>query len=157
MSLIIRQKIFALTDSYEICDDLGRPKYSVWTEFLTLGHHIHVNDISAGREVGKIDERIFSFLHRANVFADGFEFEIVRQLTFLKPKYSISNGWQIDGDFLGWDYEIKDSRGETVATVSKELFHLSDTYSLSVFDPKHELAALLCALTIDMMNCGSGE
>lgn len=153
--LTIRQRIFTLTDSYEIRDHAGRPRYSVWTEFLTLGHHIHVDDAQSGREVGTIDERIFTLFHRADVDAGGKIFEVKREITFFRPKYTLSNGWRIKGDFLGWDYEITDADGSTVATVSKELFHLGDTYTLVTEKPENELAALLAAITIDMMNCSN--
>lgn len=153
MSLIIRQRIFTLTDTYDICDHTGRPRYSVWTEFLTLGHHIHIVDVDSGREVGQINEKIFTFLHRAEIFAAGTLIEIKREFTFFRPRYTLSNGWRIKGDFMGWDYEITDERGCTVATVSKELLHFSDTYTLFTANPALELLTLLAAITIDMMNC----
>ena len=56
---------------------------------------------------------------------------------------------------MGWDYEITDSFGQTVATVSKELLHFTDTYLLDVAEPEFELSALLAAITIDMMNCSN--
>lgn len=155
MSLLIRQRILTLTDTYDICDHTGRPRYSVWTEFLTLGHHIHVNDAETGREVGRIDERVFTFLHKAYVYVGNVPFEVVREFTFFKPRYTLSNGWRIDGDFMGWDYRIIDGRGAEVAEISKELFHLGDTYTLTAANSAVELPALLCAITIDMMNCGN--
>lgn len=155
MSLIIKQRFFSLTDAYDICDHTGRPRYSVWTEFLTLGHHIHVVDTETGGEVGQIKERIFTFFQRADIYANGVPFEVKREFTFFRPRYTLSNGWKIKGDFMGWDYEITDSFGQTVATVSKELLHFTDTYLLDVAEPEFELSALLAAITIDMMNCSN--
>ena len=82
-------------------------------------------------------------------------FEVKREFTFFRPRYTLSNGWKIKGDFMGWDYEITDSFGQTVATVSKELLHFTDTYLLDVAEPEFELSALLAAITIDMMNCSN--
>ena len=155
MSLVIRQRILSLTDAYDICDESGEARYSVWTEFFTLGHRIHVIDVKTGLEAGRINEKTFTFLHRAVVESRVETFEIVRELSFFKPRYSVSNGWSIAGNFTGWDYEIKDDLGRTVASVSKEIFRFSDTYTLSCEDPSNELTALLCAITIDMMNCGN--
>lgn len=153
MSLIIRQRIFALTDTYDVCDHTGRPRYSVQTEFFTIGHKIHIYDCQTGAEVGRINERIFTFLQKAELTVRGVPWLITRQFTFFKPHYTLDCGWEIKGDFFGWDYQIVDRNGALIATISKELLHLSDTYTLTVNDPKDELAALMTAITIDMMNC----
>lgn len=157
MSLTIRQRIFALTDTYDICDHTGAVRYYVSAEFFTIGHKIHVFDANM-QEIGKIEERIFQFLPKARLIMRGIPVgEISREFTFFKPRYSIDfNGWQVSGDIFGWDYSIVDARGDTVATISKELFRFSDTYTLSLADasnPNNELAALLVAISIDMFNC----
>ena len=153
MSLIIRQRIFALTDTYDVCDHTGRPRYSVQTEFFTIGHRIHIYEADSGAEVGRINERIFTLLQKAELLVRGVPCLITRQFTLFKPYYTLDNGWEIDGDFFGLDYKIIDGRGSVVATISKELFHFSDTYTLTVTNPGDELAALMTAITIDMMNC----
>lgn len=153
MSLLIRQRIFALTDTYDVCDHTGRPRYSVQTEFLTLGHKMHIYDCDSGAEIGRINERIFTFLQKAELSVRGIPWLITRQFTLFKPRYTLENGWEIEGDFLGWNYRIVDRAGATVATIEAELFRFSDTYTLTVNDPANELAALMVAITIDMMNC----
>lgn len=156
MSLIIKQKLFAFTDTYEVQDSSGRPRYKINTEFLTIGHKIHIFDAVSGRELGKIQERVFTFLSKADLYiAGGRKLLVTREFTFFKPRYTVSNGWKIAGDFLGWDYSIENTTGKEIAEISRELFHLSDTYSLTVRDPKDELEALMIAITIDMMNCGN--
>ncbi len=154
MSLLIRQKIFTLTDTYEVCDHTGKPRYAVNTEFLTLGHHIHITDLSTGRETSRIDERIFTFLHKADLHVMGEDILMTREFTFFMPRYTLSNGWEIKGDFLGLDYEIRDARGETAARISKEIFHLGDTYLLEAVRPANELLGMTIAIAVDMMNCG---
>ena len=42
MKLLIRQRVFSWTDSYDVYDETGRPKYFVKAEWFTLGHQIHV-------------------------------------------------------------------------------------------------------------------
>ena len=153
MSLIIRQRIFALTDTYDVCDHTGRPRYSVQTEFFTIGHHIHIFDAGTNAEVGRIRERITFWLQKADLYIGGIPLQIRREFTFFKPRYTLDNGWEIEGDFLGWDYLIKDRNGVHIAQISRELFRFSDTYSLEVYDPKDELTAMMIAITIDMMNC----
>lgn len=40
-----------------------------------------------------------------------------------------------------------------VAAISKELFHLTDTYTIDVADPRDALGALLVVLAIDAEKC----
>ena len=59
-------------------------------------------------------------------------------------------GWSISGDFLDWDYSIVDSSGNTVATIGKELFRLTDTYVLDIPDERDALCALMIAIAVDV-------
>ena len=75
-------------------------------------------------------------------------------MTLLKPKYNIDyNGWHIEGDFWEWDYSILNSSGRNIATVSKQLFKLADTYIIDVNDPQDALCALMLVLAIDAEKC----
>ena len=54
---------------------------------------------------------------------------------------------------MEWDYTIEDGDGNTVATISKELFHWTDTYVIDVADAKNALHALMFVLAIDAEKC----
>ena len=54
---------------------------------------------------------------------------------------------------MEWDYTIADENGNTVATISKELFHWTDTYVIDVTDAKDALHALMFVLAIDAEKC----
>ena len=79
---------------------------------------------------------------------------IEKEFTFFRPAFDIDcNGWHIDGDFFEWDYSIIGPCGETVATVSKELWNLTDTYVIDINDPKDAICALMLVLAIDAEKC----
>ncbi len=79
---------------------------------------------------------------------------IRKEFTFFVPKYQIDcNGWHVDGDFLEWDYQVHDSADRLIATVSKELFNWTDTYTIDVKDPADALCALMLVLAIDAEKC----
>ena len=42
MKLLIKQRVFSWTDTYDVYDENGGKKYFVKAEFLTLGHRLHV-------------------------------------------------------------------------------------------------------------------
>ncbi len=44
MRLLIKQRVFSWTDSYDIYDENGDAKYFVKAEFFLLGHQLHVYD-----------------------------------------------------------------------------------------------------------------
>ena len=56
MQLLIKQRVFSWTDTYDVYDEHENPKYFVKAEFFALGHQIHVYDKS-GKEVGMVKQR----------------------------------------------------------------------------------------------------
>jgi len=77
-----------------------------------------------------------------------------KEFSFLTPHYNIDyNGWYIDGTIMEWDYSILDRSGYSIARVSKELFHMTDTYVIDVQDPGNALGALMFVLAIDAEKC----
>ena len=59
----------------------------------------------------------------------------------------------VEGNFFEWDYDVLDQDGRIVATVSKELLRLTDTYVIDVGDPADALCALMLVLAIDAEKC----
>ena len=79
---------------------------------------------------------------------------ISKEFSFLKPRYDIDfNGWYVEGSFLEWDYTITGANGEEIASISKELFHMTDTYVIDVQDSGNALDALMFVLAIDAEKC----
>ena len=79
---------------------------------------------------------------------------IQKELTFLKPKYDIDfNGWHIEGGYMEWDYTIVGSGGQRIAAISKELFHMTDTYVMDIVNPEDALYVLMFVLAIDAEKC----
>ncbi len=154
MELLIKQRVFSWTDSYDVYDENGQPRYFVKAEFLTLGHQIHVYDTQTGRELGSIHQRLLTFLPAFEVELNGRTVGSVRKrFSLLFPRYDVDyRDWSVEGDLLNWDYEV--TRGnETVMTISKELLHWGDTYTLRYQNPADELPGLLLVIAIDAANC----
>lgn len=154
--LLIKQRVFSWTDTYDIYDENEEPKYFVKGDFFTLGHRLHIYDYSTNREIGMIQERLLTWFGKAEITIGGrIVGTITRKWSFLRPKYTIDyNGWQVEGDFLEWNYTIVDANGRQIAAIDKELFHWGDTYALTICSDADEQDVLIMALTIDMLNCG---
>ena len=153
MKLIFKQRMFSWFDSYDIYEESGAVAFEVKGEFA-LGHCLRIYD-SWGDEAGLIKERVLTFLPKFEMY-EGEKYIgcISKELTLFKPKYNIDyNGWHIEGDWLEWDYSIYGSAGEVIASVYKEVFHLTDTYVIDVKNPGDALYALMFVLAIDAEKC----
>ena len=157
MKLLIKQRVFSWTDSYDVYDEDGVVKYFVKADFLTLGHRLHVYD-ARENEVGWIREKVFRLMPEFEiVMNDRVVGSIQKRFTFLKPKYDIDfNGWRAEGDFFGWNYDVWAACCVAVH-ITKELLHWGDTYVIEYANPKDELAALMLAIAIDAANCTQGN
>lgn len=153
MKLLFKQRFFSWFDSYDIYDETGAAVYSVKGQ-LAWGHCLKIFD-AAGEEIGTVKEKILTWLPKFELYlGERYMGCISKEFTFFKPKFSIDcNGWQIDGDFFEWDYSILSPQGKRIATVSKELFNLTDTYVIDVSDPQDALCALMLVLAIDAEKC----
>jgi uncharacterized protein YxjI len=153
MKLLFKQRFFSWLDSYDIYDEAGRPVYTVKGQ-LSWGHCLKIFD-AQGRPLGSIQERILTFLPKFEMYlGDDYIGCISKEFSLFHPRYHIEcNGWQVDGDWLEWDYQITDRTGRPVATVSKELFNWTDTYVIDVADPRDALCALMLVLAIDAEKC----
>lgn len=154
VKLLIKQRVFSWTDTYDIYDAMGMPKYYVKADLFTLGHRLHIYNCQTGLEVGVIQEKVFNWLGKADITVGGImKGSISRRWSWFHPKYSVDyNGWNIEGDFLGWDYSILSGTG-IVAKISRELMHWGDTYAITVRNDEDEQDVLIMALSIDMLNC----
>ena len=154
VQLRIRQRVFSWTDSYDVFDENGNAKYFVSAQMFSLGHQIHVYDKSTGREVGSIHQRLLTFLPKFDIVINGRNVgSVSKQLSLFVPRYEVDfQGWEASGDFLGWNYTVRDGCTE-VMSISKELLSWGDTYVLNYSNPDFEIPGLLLVIAIDAANC----
>lgn len=157
MTLLFKQRIFSWFDSYDIYDDNGNTVFIVKGQ-LSWGHCLNIYDASE-QYLATVQEKVLTFLPRFELYIAGvngnrYIGNIKKEFSFFRPKFHIDvNGWYIEGDFLEWDYQVFDRNGELIATVSKELFHFSDTYIIDIARPEDALCALMLVLAIDAEKC----
>ncbi len=153
MKLLFKQRFFSWFDSYDIYDERGNTVYVVKGQ-LSWGHCLKIFD-GAGREVGMVQERIFTLLPKFEMYLEGTYIGCIsKEFTFFKPHYNIDcNGWHVEGDFFEWDYWVLDRENVRVAQVSKQLFNLTDTYVIDVEKSEDALCALMLVLAIDAEKC----
>ncbi len=148
--LYMKQKVFSLRDRFTVKDESEQDRYYVEGEIFTLGKKLHICDM-AGNEVAFVQQKLLTFLPRFFVFVDGVQVaEIVKELTFLRPRYRIDGpGWRVGGDFMAHDYEILNSAGRSIVSVHKVWLSWGDSYELDVARREDEVQALATVLAID--------
>lgn len=70
MKLLIKQRVFSWTDSYDVYDENGDAKYFVKAEFFALGHQLHVYDRDQN-EIGVIKQRLLTLLPAFDIEMNG--------------------------------------------------------------------------------------
>ena len=152
MKLLFKQRFFSWFDSYDIYDEAGNTVYVVKGQ-LSWGHKLVIYD-AGGREIGMVVQRVLTFLPKFELYVgDRCVGEICKEFTLFRPSFSLDFcGWTVDGSFMEWDYTIQDGPRQ-VASISKELFHWTDTYTIDVADPGDALYALMVVLAIDAEKC----
>ncbi len=153
MKLLFKQRLFSWFDSYDIYNETGETVYVVKGQ-LAWGHCLKIYD-PYGNEIGTVQERILTLLPKFEIYVhDEYAGCISKELTFFKPAYNIDfNGWHVEGSFWEWDYSVVDGGGRQIARISKELFNLTDTYSIEVNNSADALCALMLVLAIDAEKC----
>lgn len=152
MELLFRQRFFSWLDSYDVYNEKGEVAFSINGQ-LSFGHRLAVCDAS-GNQVGLLQQKLFTLLPKFEIYKNNeLCGEIIKEFTFFVKKYKLSySDWSIEGDIMGWNYQII-TKERCVATISKKLLNFTDTYSLKIFREEDALDVLLIVLAIDAANC----
>ena len=156
--LLIKQKVFSWTDTYDVYDSSGNPKYFVKADFFSIGHRIRVYDKMSGREVGLIQEKVLRIFKEFEITINGFSQGIIKkQFSLFRPRYNMNyKGWRLEGDFLQWNYDVYE-QSRLVVHISKQLFKWGDTYVLDIANDADELPALMVAIAMDAAKCSEDD
>lgn len=152
MKLLFKQRMFSWFDSYDIYDEMGNTVFTVKGK-LAWGHRLEIYNAS-GDHIATLNEKVLTFLPKFEIYiGDNYVGQIVKEFSLFRPSFSIDfNDWQVEGDFFQWDYQIVYGNF-VVATIQKELFNWTDTYTIDVQNPNDALSALLVTLAIDAVKC----
>ena len=148
MKLMFKQRMFSWLDSYDVFDENGNTLFTVEGQF-SFGKCLHILD-AVGNHVATLQQEIGMFPGYEIYVGEELRGTVYKNITLFRSSFTIDfRGWTAEGDFCGWDYEVRDSGGKTVATISAELFQWTDTYTIDVPDPSDALDALMLVLAID--------
>ena len=154
MGLLIKQRVFSWTDSYDVYDETGMPKYFVRAQLLSLGHQIHIYDKRTGERLGSVRQRLLTLLPTFELVIGERTVGVIRKrFTLFSQNYDVDYfGWSVEGDFMGWDYRVM--RGDMeIMSITKQWLSWGDTYTLRCGNSANEFPGLLLVIAIDAVNC----
>ena len=158
MKLYIRQKVFSFGAKFNVTDEFEEEHYKVEGEVFTLVPKLHIYD-TTGYEVALVQKKLLSLMPKFYVYVNGLQIaEIVKEITFLKPRYYIiGKDWTVEGDLLAHDYSIM-SNGNEIARIHKVWMSWGDSFELDIYDTEDEVGLIAVILAIDaVMDSGNSR
>lgn len=145
-TFLVKQKFRLGGERFDIKDDRGVVNYQVEGSFFQIPKTFTIYD-AYGEQVSEISKEFFTFLPRFTIqLRNGSNFVIRKKLTFWRDKYEFDNlGLRIEGNIWDLNFKLLDDRDQLVAEIRKEIFHLTSTYTVTVYEDSYaDLVISLC-------------
>ena len=145
-TFLVKQKFRLGGERFDIKDDRGVVNYQVEGSFFQIPKTFTVYD-AYGEQVSEISKEFFTLLPRFTIqLRDGSNFVIRKKLTFFRDKYEFDDlGLRIEGNIWDLNFKLLDDRDQLVAEIQKEIFHLTSTYTVTVYEDSYaDLVISLC-------------
>ena len=145
-TFLVKQKFRLGGERFDIKDDRGVVNYQVEGSFFQIPKTFTVYD-AYGEQVSEISKEFFTLLPRFTIqLRNGSNFVIRKKLTFWRDKYEFDDlGLRIEGNIWDLNFKLLDDRDQLVAEIRKEIFHLTSTYTVTVYEDSYaDLVISLC-------------
>ena len=145
-TFLVKQKFRLGGERFDIKDDRGVVNYQVEGSFFQIPKSFTIYD-AYGEQVSEISKEFFTLLPRFTIqLRNGSNFVIRKKLTLWRDKYEFDNlGLRIEGNIWDLDFKLLDDCDQLVAEIRKEIFHLTSTYTVTVYEDSYaDLVISLC-------------
>ena len=145
-TFLVKQKFRLGGERFDIKDDRGVVNYQVEGSFFQIPKTFTIYD-AYSEQVSEISKEFFTLLPRFNIqLRDGSNFVIRKKLTFWRDRYEFDNlGLRIEGNIWDLNFKLLDDRDQLIAEIRKEIFHLTSTYTVTVYEDSYaDLVISLC-------------
>lgn len=145
-TFLVKQKFRLGGERFDIKDDRGVVNYQVEGSFFQIPKTFTIYD-AYGEQVSEISKEFLTLLPRFTIqLRNGSNFVIRKKLTFFRDKYEFDNlGLRIEGNIWDLNFKLLDDRDQLVAEIRKEIFHLTSTYTVTVYEDSYaDLVISLC-------------
>ena len=145
-TFLVKQKFRLGGERFDIKDDRGVVNYQVEGSFFQIPKTFTIYD-AYGEQVSEISKEFFTLLPRFTIqLRNGSSFVIRKKLTFFRDKYEFDDlGLRIEGNIWDLNFKLLDDRDQVIAEIRKEIFHLTSTYTVTVYEDSYaDLVISLC-------------
>ena len=145
-TFLVKQKFRLGGERFDIKDDRGVVNYQVEGSFFQIPKTFTIYD-AYGEQVSEISKGFFTLLPRFTIqLRNGSSFVIRKKLTFFRDKYEFDDlGLRIEGNIWDLNFKLLDDRDQVIAEIRKEIFHLTSTYNVTVYEDSYaDLVISLC-------------
>ena len=145
-TFLVKQKFRLGGERFDIKDERGVVNYQVEGSFFQIPKTFTIYD-AYGEQVSEISKEFFTLLPRFTIqLRNGSNVVIRKKLTFFRDKYEFDNlGLRIEGNIWDLNFKLLDDRDQLVAEIRKEIFHLTSTYTVTVYEDSYaDLVISLC-------------
>ena len=149
-TFLVKQKFRLGGERFDIKDDRGVVNYQVEGSFFQIPKTFTIYD-AYGEQVSEISKEFFTLLPRFTIqLRNGSNFVIRKKLTFWRDKYEFDDlGLRIEGNIWDLNFKLLDDRDQLVAEIRKEIFHLTSTYTVTVYEDSYADLVISLCVTID--------
>ena len=143
---LVKQKFRLGGERFDIKDDRGVVNYKVEGSFFQIPKTFTIYD-AYGEQVSEISKEFFTLLPRFTIqLRNGSNFVIRKKLTFFRDKYEFDDlGLRIEGNIWDLNFKLLDDRDQVIAEIRKDIFHLTSTYTVTVYEDSYaDLVISLC-------------
>ena len=149
-TFLVKQKFRLGGERFDIKDDRGVVNYQVEGSFFQIPKTFTIYD-AYGEQVSEISKEFFTLLPRFTIqLRNGSNFVIRKKLTFWRDKYEFDNlGLRIEGNIWDLNFKLLDDRDQVIAEIRKEIFHLTSTYTVTVYEDSYEDLVISLCVAID--------
>ena len=145
-TFLVKQKFRLGGERFDIKDDRGVVNYQVEGSFFQIPKTFTIYD-AYGEQVSEISKEFFTLLPRFTIqLRNGSSFVIRKKLTFFRDKYEFDDlGLRIEGNIWDLNFKLLDDRDQVIAEIRKDIFHLTSTYTVTVYEDSYaDLVISLC-------------
>lgn len=160
----IRQKYFALNDSFNVTDSMGNDRYVCRSKMISIPKKFWL-ETSSGKPLYYVRKKMFHWLgypkfeiYKGEDKDGGLLATVKVKYSFIGKKVKVSS--ETFGDYMivgrtaisNWNFDVRrgDKNGDVVATIEKHFFKIADTYDIDVIDAKDSFIIAL-AIIVDFL------
>jgi uncharacterized protein YxjI len=152
----LRERAWALTESFLVRDDQGHPVFEIRGKFFHIGDNLVMFDRYSGQELVHIKQRLVSFRPHYDIYRSGQHWGSVHeQLALFGERFKVKGDdgmtFHVHGDIWRWHFAIRDDQGNLLGQVSRQLSIFRDSYAVDVAQGVDAPFIIALAVVIEMV------